>query len=332
VRACAVLRTIIFCRTWLQNLNAPLLERSKCELPLWMSNYSQFDNYFGGFNNNSENGITSAFKEDIVFDSFRHSVEECDRVDAVNIYVDVFDGFGGLCVSLLEEIRQELGSVSIPVWGLTSSLRYDPGTSSMSILSRQSELAKKASLPFVYNGIVEHSSMFVPIEPSFATNFLCEFNSGSKAQLLDPRCCSSLIAGAIDSAYDPMNRLQTSSQARSSVGVSVHQWGQFATANGQFPIGRLEGTTVDPFIKDNSGSASSVTGDTDKLFHSSLNPFMQSLSAINEITKGQTTTKRIRTRRPYSNVIGHYPLSKSGIQQKIIKLYYVVTVFCVARL
>jgi hypothetical protein len=293
-------------------VQVPLLDRSKCEVPLWSSSgqysnqHNQFDNYFAGYGNEV---LSVSYKEEI-FDAFRRSIEECDHIDTVNVYADIFDGFGGLCCSLLEEIKQEMPSVYVPVWGMTSS---------NDIKRAGSSISKLMSIPFAYYGIMENASVIVPVDARLASSLLPGTSAAAAVERQrweSESTVSGVLASAIDTAFDIMNTYDSDRVAAENVrhhrlGVSIRQWGHAATGGDSFPMCKLEATAVDPFNSENQNF-------TETAFNSqtneAINPFMKSLSATNSLTYQlpRSILSGKRSRRAYANVIGHIGLSVPG--------------------
>lgn len=106
--------------------------------------------------------VTTSFVEDYM-DSVRYFAEECDSLSTIQVFADAHDGFAGLTDTILHEIRDEYGRVSVPVWTFT-----DNGLSSS--IKSGSEMNAKATLknlgvPYMYASIAELATAVIPVSP-----------------------------------------------------------------------------------------------------------------------------------------------------------------------
>ena len=254
--------------TWTNFLNPnKLLSNSICPLPLW-TNSSNFDTYCAGAMNEH---ISPSVKESFM-DNFRYFAEECDYLSTVNICCDISDGFGYLTQLLLEEIREETRSATIPVWMLQSS---DSVTKTYE-LQQKKNMIQELSTPICYSTISEYATMVVPINHTKAMysmlpkerNMFTHFES------------SALIGTAIDTVTS-VEYLKNPHTGEGSKWKSIHNLCQGATALGRFQFTGLE--IALPFSASSTAESSELLWESffkEKYMNSSnLNPFTLSLSS-----------------------------------------------------
>ncbi len=67
--------------------------------------------------------LTRTYQETV--DKIRYLVEECDHLASLNVTCDIYNGFSGFTTKLLQEIREDLPTVTIPVWTINNSPLLD---------------------------------------------------------------------------------------------------------------------------------------------------------------------------------------------------------------
>ena len=254
--------------TWTNFMNPnKLLPNSICSLPLW-TNDTNFDTYCSGAMNEH---ISPSVKESYM-DNFRYFAEECDYLSTVNICCDISDGFGYLTQLLLEEIREETRSATIPVWMLQDSdsviKTYE--------LQQKKNMIKELGNPICYANISEYANMIVPINHTKAMQSMLP-----KDRNLFTQFESSAIIGTAIDTITSVEYLKNLQIGEGSKWKTIHNLCQGATALGRFQFTGLEISL--PF------SASIEAESSDLLWQSfvkekhrnlaNLNPFTLSLSA-----------------------------------------------------
>lgn len=244
-----------------------LLSNSMCPLPLW-ANASNFDTYCAGATNEQ---VSSTLLE-IYMDNFRYFAEECDYLSTINIFSDIFDGFGHLTTRLLEEIREETRSATIPIWMLQGSdtviTTYE--------LQQKKNMLKELNTPICYANMSEHATMIVPINHTNAMRHILP-----KDRTLFTHFESSALIGTAIETMTSIEYLKKPNNNEGSKWTSIHNLCQGATALGRFQFTGLEISL--PFMASDVATSSELLWDSfvkEKHRHNSnLNPFTLSLSS-----------------------------------------------------
>ena len=93
---------------WSDYLKVHLHPTSVVELPFWSFN-EPFSTFAAGM---SRSVISDDHRCDY-FDKIRKFAEECDYLRNITVLADLYDGFGGLTCSLMEEIRDEFPRMTV---------------------------------------------------------------------------------------------------------------------------------------------------------------------------------------------------------------------------
>jgi hypothetical protein len=221
--------------------------------------------------------ISNDLREDYL-DNIRNFAEECDYLRSINILSDFSDGFGGLTCNLMQEIREEFPSTTIPVWGFTSA--FDQVNKDANVFNINNKL-RNLGLPFAYSDISEYASMIMPISPN------------SNAETMDnPSESSASIAAAIDSS---MSFQYLSHKDHGDDIMTVSDWFYGATGGGRFSFCNSEvclpfNTPLSSSPPSESLILESTSSQTELWKHLNrtknknkmlLNPFSTSLSSAN---------------------------------------------------
>jgi len=101
-------------------------------------------------------------------------------------------GFGGLCISVLEEIRDEYHSVYIPIFSFTDPfLEYGK--------DRNCCRVSKCNIPLMYSAASELATVIIPIDSSSVGHFSTRFLRTKTI----PYHTSSVIAAVVESTLSP---------------------------------------------------------------------------------------------------------------------------------
>jgi len=205
-------------------------------------------------------------------DNFRYFAEECDYLSTVNICCDISDGFGYLTQLLLEEIREETRSATIPVWMLNESDSIIKAYE----LQQKKNMIKELGTPICYANISEYASMVVPINHSKAMQSMLP-----KDRNLFTRFESSAIIGTAIDTITSVEYLKNLSTGEGSKWKTIHNLCQGATALGRFPFTSLEISL--PFLASLDAESPDVLWESfvkeKHKISTNLNPFTLSLSA-----------------------------------------------------
>ena len=93
---------------WSDFLKVHLHPSSIIELPFW-----SFNEPFSTFSVGMSKDVIKDDDRCDYFDTIRKFSEECDYLRNITILADLYDGFGGLTCSLLEEIRDEMPRITV---------------------------------------------------------------------------------------------------------------------------------------------------------------------------------------------------------------------------
>jgi hypothetical protein len=255
-------------KTWTNFMNPnKLLSNSICPLPLW-TNTSNFDTYCAGA---TYEHISSLLLETYM-DNFRYFAEECDYLSTVNIFSDIFDGFGHLTTRLLEEIREETRSATIPIW----MLQGNDSIITTYELQKKKDMLKELNTPICYANMSEHATMIVPINHTNAMS-----NILPKDRKLFTHFESSALIGTAIETMTSIEYLKKPNNNEGSKWTSIHNLCQGATALGRFQFTGLEISL--PFMASYLETSPDLLWDSfvkEKHRNSSnLNPFTLSLSS-----------------------------------------------------
>ena len=262
-------------KTWTNFMNPnKLLSNSMCPLPLW-ANVSNFDTYCAGAANEQ---LSSSLLETYM-DNFRYFAEECDYLSTVNIFSDIFDGFGNLTSRLLEEIREETRTATIPIWMMQGS---DNAIESYE-LQQKKDMLKELNSPICYFNMSEHATMIVPINH---TNVMHHILPKERTLFTDFES-SALIGTAIETMTS-IEYIKKPHNNEGSKWTSIHNLCQGATALGRFQFTGLEISF--PFMASDAATSPELLWDSfvkEKHRHcSNLNPFTLSLSSATITSSG----------------------------------------------
>ena len=280
-----------------------LHKNSTIPLPRW-TNTDVFDSFHSGSVGSSCSTVSTAFVESIT-DKVRLFAEACDRLASISVFSDLTGGFGGLCSSLLSEIRDDFGHhVMIPVWAMRQTQRVEDGTDLKSLVQR-------LDVPLSYASITENANLFLPITASsqylsgtFGTVADAEREALSYLTLaMAVECSGSFMGGNI-----------------ATTATSVVEWCADASGGGRWPVGMLEGF----FTKEMSSALSFKSKvqaacerytcfnsdehrehNSSNIFESSLvenfqlNPFMESFSAM----RFESGSNHGRYLKPFTNLV-----------------------------
>ena len=126
------------------------------------------------------------FREDVLSESLRSTLEESDRVGGFQLLVDFSGGFhAGLATSLLEEIGDECKSAGR--WCITCDKQNSKTTTSTRLLSRSSQDQRRKQFrcnvnkPLSMHGLIENSDLLLPLDLS-----ACIDNSSCLQNSVDP--------------------------------------------------------------------------------------------------------------------------------------------------
>jgi len=294
-------------KVWSDFLKTPLHPRSVQELPIWTSS-GLFDNYFSGMANN---GISTSTFEDF-YDTFRFFLEECDRIECINVMADGHDGFGGFGTNMLEYIRDEVGSTVMPVWLFTDPhLEFGRGFSTTS--EGRSGSLRQCGQSMTYAQYKEHASVVIPLEisdyqkspflPSGLSTRLCPFRTSAlMASSIEIAQSGSFFNKSIDNFY-----LHQYADYNMKSDSSAGQWWRGVSDGGRYPIVVLEATL--PFNSTFSVPLDSIAKAPSISSHH-LNPFMMSFSpslsqrfAKGKKSKATFAATPAYNSLPFSNVI-----------------------------
>lgn len=273
-----------------------LQPRTVYSLPQWATS-SNFDSFFVG----KQTDLVSAHCRDDILDRFRHLCEECDFLREIDLFVDLHNGFSGLGCWLLQELREECPSATIPVWAFLETdqpmtrkaVPHQPSEMNLSM----SSLLRDLSVPMCYSELAEFASSVIPIDPRAA---IATWKNGQDCRRLRHNAyeTSSLVAAAIEtigssrniskrSLLPPVDKIKIGGETSHSCEIEnlycVKEWNNNVTNNGQFQFCSLE--VAFPFPNKIQHSidrvSASVLWETLNIDdRSTLNPFMSaSLSA-----------------------------------------------------
>lgn len=109
------------------------------------------------FSNGKALWSSEPFKDDFM-DRIRQYVEECDSLQGFQNIFDISNGFSGLSLSCMEYLNEEYSksTLAVPVF-TPKSVLFENADEAMSNAIRIVNIA------LTYNGLIEHSSMFLPL-------------------------------------------------------------------------------------------------------------------------------------------------------------------------
>lgn len=189
-------------------------------------NKSNFSNFHEGCVNH-RNELLHADFLDFFLEEIRFFAESTDRLTVLEIYADIFDGFGGTTSSLLESLQEEYGKTSsLVAWGFTNPVEINSGKGTLI-----GEL-NMLNMPLVYESISEHADIFLPIDTK---NFTRELFGG---KVLDKNTIAYTTAISLESAFC-FNTKQSNSAIEGGKMV-VQDWCHAATCGRKLPIAALE--------------------------------------------------------------------------------------------
>lgn len=290
---------------WSDFIEPRLHDKTTFELPQWAQT-TPFDNYFAG----TSDDILSADVREDMFDRFRYFAEETDNLKLVTIMADIYDGFGGLTSSLLEEIRSEAPSAVISLFAFTASSGTPTPVDEDSTIS---DLMQNISVPLCYANMMEYASMIVPIYPRAAAALAA---SNVHIDASNMYQTSAVIATAIDTILTPLYMGDSETTLTRPQATTANEWYRGITMNGRLPICSLEvcmpfplppSAPLEPFNQTfrqfrTTGRDSPHTFATS---HRALNPFATSLSAAahGPLAAPHSMLSALRSKRPYSNFL-----------------------------
>lgn len=119
--------------------------------------HSDEKNSLDTFSNGNLLWRTELFQDEFC-DRIRQYVEECDFLQGFQNIFDISNGFAGLSMSCMEYLNEEYAksTMAVPVF-TPKSVFYENADEAMSNAIRIVNIA------LTYNGLIEHSSMFLPL-------------------------------------------------------------------------------------------------------------------------------------------------------------------------
>ncbi|GAM90790.1 hypothetical protein ANO11243_088350 [Dothideomycetidae sp. 11243] len=141
-------------------------------------------------------------EHDLLDKDLRPLLEEADHLQAVQVFTNTDDAWGGFAAEYLERVRDELGKTGLWVWALEDGSRE----------SREKQLLHSSNVLQSLNSLASTASMYVPLTtvPAALPNYITGFDSGSRWHT------SALQMTAIESISLP-SRLRHDLSARSSL-------------------------------------------------------------------------------------------------------------------
>ena len=130
---------------------------------------------------------------DIFDEDIRLWIEECDELQAVQLFTSSDDAWTGFCSKYLERLRDELGKCCLWVWGVDSSVDASVNRAN----GRKSRIQKQESLinaALAVSNFSEQASLFVPL--ALPTNLPSDIRLDRHALWHT----SGLLAAAVESA------------------------------------------------------------------------------------------------------------------------------------
>mmetsp|Transcript_13296 Transcript_13296/g.18233 ORF Transcript_13296/g.18233 Transcript_13296/m.18233 type:complete len:448 (+) Transcript_13296:497-1840(+) len=202
-------------------------------LPRWTTSES-FDSFHKGLVGTTCSDTNESDIESIT-ESIRYFAEACNRVTSISVMSDMHGGFGGLCSSLLRDIRDDMGNhVMIPLWAMTEN------SSTTDSLDEDIQLhaqLKNLNIPLCYSNMIEHCNLFIPVSSCSTAKLVRDF--GFTHSTSDPdqsnNSHSALSYLAVATAVEA-----ASSAYYMSNSVGVVEWCSSATSAGKWPVAMLE--------------------------------------------------------------------------------------------
>ena len=116
----------------------------------------------------------------MIMEQYRYFAEECDYLSSIVITADIYNGFGGILTSILEEIRQDEPHLLIPIFAISAApkvVENQLAINQMSHISSKNQTKNSTlislNLPLCYAKMHECSDMVIPIHPP---SILSQFN------------------------------------------------------------------------------------------------------------------------------------------------------------
>ena len=163
---------------------------------------------------------------DVLDTDTRHWLEECDSLQAVQVFTSSDDAWAGFASRYVERLRDELGKGCIWVWGIDeSAVANEPGSERRSRNQRREQTMNTA---LAVHGLAEQASMFVPLTIPERL---------PKNISLDRRSLwhnSAFLESAIESCTLP-TRLRESD----GTGYTLRDWQDILSAGGRRTIAQL---------------------------------------------------------------------------------------------
>ena len=215
--------------SWTDFLKAKFHHRSLIELPLF-SDVDLFDNFSMG----ASDEIISRVQRDDYLDSFRYFLEECDSLSCVNVLVDVHDGFSGFSQSILEDIREEIPRVLMPVWAFTDPDGCKSGGRSLSPDGPYygSLSLKSCNIPLFYSSMSEIATVVIPLDMSSLSS-VAPYTIQSNGTFYHS---SALAAAAIDTSLSCCYLKNASSATGTDLNSTIRKF----SGNGHFQLVQSE--------------------------------------------------------------------------------------------
>lgn len=281
--------------------------KSLVQLPKWITS-QKFDTFHKGKNSDL---VSEELIEDIM-DRLRYFAEGCNHVSAVQCYFDLQQGFGGISATVIENVKDHIGNVCLPVFAFSETeavaQRHD-------IIGHM----KSLNLPLAYHSLMEYASVFIPLEchQSIASMLGSRVATASKFDKLSQAALIASLNIQAATLFD------VRASRRSSDLHSVFDWTHAVTHGGRYRWATLEAYYSDLHSDTFKSSqeleiqikkviaASSHTGSRSR----SSNPFMASLSSVDY---GSYSDFASGFTMPYSNVvtsIGDYPSGMNPLRQ-----------------
>ena len=280
-------------------------------MPVWTTP-ERFDSFHKGLHESACGEVPFSFVESVT-DKVRYFAEAVDQLSAISVMSDLQGGFGGLCSSLLSEIRDDFGNrVMIPVWGMSDSLQSTSNDLDSVDETDLKHQLQRLDRPLCYGGIIEYSNLFLPL----SANSQCIqkfFGIPAAANIMHEISLSYIALAAV------LECASFSSYGAATGGIV--EWCAKVSGAGRWPVGFLEGflcsdrsaavmrrniqAICERFTCFNSDEHREHTS-SNIVVHSNsdmrcLNPFMESFSSVLLTTK-RTATDSIYL-KPYTNLL-----------------------------
>ena len=217
-----------------------------------------------------------------IFDTdLRLWIEECDGMQAVQIFTSSDDSWAGFATRYVEHLRDELGKGCIWVWGIDGSVSADESGQQRQTRSQRLEHLSTEALT-IY-ALAEQASMFVPLT---LPDLLPQNIAIDQKSLWHT---SALLEAAVESST-----LATRLWDTNSAGQTLRDWQDTLSGGGRQTVARLtfdtnfkyQEVTIDPRMK--SGGSSEANTD--------LMSFEQQINLAPPTNTRQDSRRRKRTR------------------------------------